>query len=84
MGMLQAGRELDLALEPFDVDRRAHLGRQELDDDLAAEADLLGEEHPAHAAAAQLPQNAVLAADRFPKPLLEIDPFSPVEGMSVS
>jgi hypothetical protein len=76
--MLQAGGELDLALEPFDVDRGAHLGRQELENDLAAEADLLGEEHPAHAAAAQLLQDAVLIADRVLKPLLEIDPPSPV------
>ena len=72
--MLQPGRELDLALEPLDVDRGAHLGRQDLDDDLAAEPDLLGEEDAAHAAAAQLLQDAVLVADRGLKPFLEIDP----------
>jgi hypothetical protein len=66
VGMLQAGGELNLALEPFHVDRRPHLGRQELDDDLAAEADFLGEEHPTHAAAAQLLQDAVLVTDRVP------------------
>ena len=71
--MLQAGGELDLALEPLDVDRGAHLGRQHLDDDLAAEPGLLGEEHAAHAAAAQLPQDAVLVADRGLKPFLELD-----------
>jgi hypothetical protein len=79
--MLQAGRELNLALEPVQVDRGAHLGRQELDDDLAAEADFLGEEHTAHAAATQLLQDAVLVADRALEPFLEIDPPSPVKGM---
>jgi hypothetical protein len=82
--MLQAGRELDLALEPLDVHRGTHLGRQELDDDLAAEAGFLGQEHAAHTAAAQLPQDAVLVADRAPKPFLEIDPSSPVRGMGES
>ena len=81
VGMLQAGRELDLAFEPLDVHRGAHLGRQELDDDLAAEAGFLGEEHAAHAAAAQLLQDAVLVADRSLKPFLEVDPTSPVGGM---
>jgi hypothetical protein len=42
---------------------------------LAAEPDFLGEEYPAHAAAAQLLQDAVVATDRFLKPLLEIDPL---------
>jgi hypothetical protein len=78
MGMLQAGRELNFALEPFHVDRGAHLGREKLEDDLAAEAHFLGEEHPAHAAAAQLLQDAVLITDRRLKPRLEIDPLSPV------
>jgi hypothetical protein len=73
--MLQAGGELDLTLEPFHVDRRAHLGREQLEDDLAAEADFLGEEHPAHAAATQLLQDAVLVTHRRLKPLFEIDPL---------
>ena len=78
MRVLQAGGELDLALEPLDVDRGAHLGRQELDDDLPAEPDLLGQEDAAHAAATQLLQDAVVVADRGLKPVLEIDESAPV------
>jgi hypothetical protein len=51
---------------------------------LAAEADFLGEEHPAHAAAAQLLQDAVLVTDRLLKPLLEVDPLLLLEGMPES
>jgi len=76
--MLEPRGELDLALEALDVDRGAHLGRQELDDDLAPEPDFLGEEDAAHAAAAQLFQDAVLVTDRGLKPLLELDGKDPV------
>ena len=76
--VLQAGGELDLPLESLDVHRSAHLGRQELDDDLTTEPDLFGQEDAAHAAATQLLQDAVVVADRGLKPVLEIDRSAPV------
>src|SRR5256886_11244841 len=49
----------DLALEPLDVHPRRHLRREDLHDDLPAEAHFLGEEDAAHPAATQLPFDAV-------------------------
>ena len=82
MRVLQPGGELDLALEPLDVDRGAELGRQHLDDDLAAEPGLLGEEDAAHAAAAQLPQDAVGVAEGGLEALLEVG-HGPKRSMAV-
>src|SRR5947207_122398 len=59
VGMLQLGRELDLALESFSAHARRQLGRQHLHHHATAEADLLGEEDAAHAAAAELTFDAV-------------------------
>ena len=70
--MLQPGGELDLALEPLDVDSGAGLGRQHLDDDLPAQPGLLGQEDAAHAAAAQLLDDAVGVAEGGLEALLEI------------
>ncbi len=60
--MLQVRRDLDLALEPLDVDARAELRGQYLDDDLAAERGLSRREDARHAAAAQLTFDLVRAA----------------------
>ena len=57
--MLQRRGELDLAVEAVDADLRRQLGRQDFDDDLAGEPGFFGEEHAAHAAAAQLPLDAI-------------------------
>jgi hypothetical protein len=46
--VLQSGREPDLPLEPLGVHPCPHLGRQDLDDHLAREPRLLGEEDAAH------------------------------------
>ncbi len=70
--VLQLGRELDLAVEPLDVDARAHLGRQHLDHHAPAELDLLRQEHAAHAAAAQFLVEAVGAAQGGLEPGLKI------------
>ncbi len=59
VGMLQLGGELDLPLEPLLIHLGGHLGRQHLDDHLARESDLLGEEDATHPAAAQLALDAV-------------------------
>ena len=61
--MLERGRELDLAPEALDVDAGGQLGRQDLDDHLPAERGLLGDEHTAHAAAAELALEAVGIAE---------------------
>src|ERR1043165_9507024 len=71
-GMLEPGGELDLALEALDADTGGHLRRQHLDDDLAAQAGLLGEEDPAHPAAAQLLLDAVGIAERRLEAGLEV------------
>ena len=57
--MLQLGGEADLALEPLDVHPGRHLGREHLHHHLPAEPHFLGEEDPAHPAAAQLLIDAV-------------------------
>jgi hypothetical protein len=42
--MLELGRERDLSLESLDRDRRAHIGRQPLDDDIARQRRTAGSE----------------------------------------
>jgi hypothetical protein len=69
--VLEAGGELDLALEALDVDGRARLGREDLDDDLPAEPGFLGEEDTAHPAA-QFLQDAVGPAEGGLEALLEV------------
>ena len=59
MGVLQRGGELNLPVETLGVDAGRELGREHLDDDLSGESGLLGQEHPAHPATAQLALNAV-------------------------
>ena len=54
VGMLERRGELDLAPEPVHAHGGRELRRQHLDHDLPAEARLLGDEHAAHGAAAQL------------------------------
>ena len=60
----------------------AGLGRQHLDDDLPAEPGLLGEEDAAHAAAAQLPEEAVGVAEGGLEALLEVG-HGPKRSMAV-
>jgi hypothetical protein len=59
VGMLQLGGELDLPLEPLHVDARPHLGREHLDNHLAAEPGLLRQEDTAHPPTTELPLDAV-------------------------
>jgi hypothetical protein len=54
VGMLERGGQLDLAAEPVGAQGGGEIRRQDLDHDLPAEDGLLGQEDPAHAAAAQL------------------------------
>ncbi len=61
--VLQRGGELDLAAEPLGIDPGRELRGQHLDDDAAAERRLLGEEHAAHTAAAELSLDPVGRSD---------------------
>ena len=54
VGMLERRGEVDLAAEPVQAQAGRELGREHLDHHLPAEAGLLGHEHAAHGAAAQL------------------------------
>src|SRR4051812_3132480 len=61
--MLKRRSELDFATEPVRAEPGGELGREDLDDDFAAERDLLCGEDPAHPAATQLSVEPVLAGD---------------------
>jgi hypothetical protein len=79
--MLEPGGELDLPLEPLGAYARSHFGRQDLDDDRSAQADLLGEEDAAHPPTAQLALDLVGIADSRLKPGLELD-INPLRGLA--
>ncbi len=59
VGVLQLGGELDLALEPLRAHTSRHLGGQHFHHHLASQPHFLGDEHAAHAAAAELGLEAV-------------------------
>ena len=59
-----AGDRADLALESLGADPVRQIGRQHLHHHLALEAQLLGDEHPAHAAAAEFALQAVGVTER--------------------
>jgi hypothetical protein len=71
--VLQSGGELDLPLEPLDIDRGTHVGREQLDDHLASQPGFLGEEDTAHPSAAQFFQDAVGITQSGLQPGLETD-----------
>jgi len=60
--MLEPRGDLDLALEPFDVDAGRHLRRKQLDDDPSAKSDFVGHEDPTHSGATELFFDTVGAA----------------------
>ena len=62
--LLQRGDRADLALEALGAEPECQLGRQHLHHDLALEAQLLGDEHAAHATAAELVLQAVGVTER--------------------
>jgi hypothetical protein len=71
--VLQAGGELDLPLEALDVDRGAHVGREQFDDHLPPQPGFLGEEDTAHPPASQFFQDAVGVTQSSLQPGLETD-----------
>ncbi len=62
MGVLKLGRELDLALETLGAHAGRHRRRQDLRDDRTPEPHLVGEEHAAHPAPAELALERVSTA----------------------
>ena len=67
MGVLERGGELNLAAEPVRAETGRELRREHLDHDLAAEARLGGDEHPAHRPARELPFELVAPGQRRPQ-----------------
>ena len=63
VGVLQRRREPDLLPEPVDAHRRAQLRGEHLHDDLATEPALVGDEHAAHPAAAELTFHSVAVTE---------------------
>ena len=70
--VLQPGGHADFPLEPLDVDGRGGFRREHLDHHLALDLHLFGHEDPAHAAAAELAEDAVVRADRVLHLALEV------------
>jgi hypothetical protein len=64
MRMLQARGKLDLAVESLDVHARDELGRQDFDDDVAAQCFVADDEHARHAATAQLSLDGIGGTER--------------------
>ena len=62
--LLERRRRADLALEPLGADAGGELGRQDLDDDLASEPRLVGDEDARHPAAAELALERVGSTQR--------------------
>ena len=62
MRLLQCRRQPDLAGEPLGAQAHRPLGGEHLDDDMAVEGGVMGEEHACHAAAGQLALERVAAA----------------------
>jgi hypothetical protein len=53
MGMLQTGSQLDLTLEAIGAERQSELGMEHLERDRPIVAEVVGEKHGGHAAAAE-------------------------------
>ncbi len=70
--VLQLRGDLDLAAEPVAIDAGGELGRQHLDDDVAAEHAVDGDEDAAHAATGQLVIELIVGPQRTLEVLSEI------------
>ena len=64
MRVLESSGEHDFPLEPFHGDAGGHLEGEDLDDDLASEGDLAGDEDMRHASACELVLERVGIAER--------------------
>jgi hypothetical protein len=78
--VLQTRRELNFPLEALGAHASTHFRRKHLDDDLAAQARLFGEEDAAHPPAAELAPDAVGVADSRLDLRLESDGSDRVSG----
>jgi hypothetical protein len=79
--MLQPRGELNLAAKPIDVESGAELGRQNFDDDLAAERDFANDEDTRHPAT-QIVRHLIAFAERALQSLGEISDGSTVQSSS--
>ena len=66
--MLQPRGRTDLAQEPLATERRAEVGMQHLDGDIAIVLEIMGEIHGGHAARAEFAFDAVVAGERRLQP----------------
>src|SRR6185436_17945529 len=82
MGMLQAGGELDLAEESFGAERLGHFRMKHLECHRPIVAEVVGEIHHGHAAAAKLALDAVLAVERSLKATQSILQACPGRGLA--
>src|SRR2546429_3504873 len=65
VGVLQPGRNLDLAQEPLGAEGRRQLRVQDLDRHRPVVLQIVGQEHGGHAAASQLPLHRVAVSEGF-------------------
>jgi hypothetical protein len=61
--VLEPRSDLDLAAEPLGAERRGNLGPQDLDRDLSAVLEILGEVHGRHATLAELPLDRIAVGE---------------------
>ena len=66
--MLQTGRGADLGQEALATERRAQVGMQHLDGDVAVVLEIVREVHGGHAAGAELAVEAIAALQRDAQP----------------
>ncbi len=78
--LLERRDELDLTLEPFDVDARGQLGREQLDDDLPVESLFVGDKNARHAATAKLALKGVRGTEALLQLLSKVQTSIPSNG----
>ena len=62
-GMMQAHRDLDLALEAVDVDAGGEVGGEDFDDHTSPDGGIVGNKHLRHAAATKLTAQPIARAE---------------------
>jgi hypothetical protein len=80
MGVLELRRQLNLPFEPLHVDTGSHIGRQDLDHDLAAEPHFVRQENTAHPSTTELALDAVGATDNGFQTVTQIGQGEPLDG----
>src|SRR5439155_19388361 len=81
--VLEPRRELNLTVEALGAQASRDVGRQDFDDDLASERDVVDKKDARHAAAAQLPLDAISVTQAGLEPVVELGHFSSVECAAI-